>query len=66
MGKLITEATSTIDVIWGVEEIASVIGQSVNATSYMLRQRQIPARKVGDRWVVSRKKLIEFFAGDPV
>lgn len=56
--------TQTADVIWGAEEIASFIGQTVNATSYMLRQRQIPARKIGDRWVASRKKLTEFFNGE--
>ncbi|WGG58225.1 DNA-binding protein [Brucella intermedia] len=64
MLKPSTEDMQTADVIWGTEEIAAFIGQTVNATSYMLRQRQIPARKIGDRWVASRKKLNEFFAGE--
>ncbi len=53
-----------IDVIWGIEDIAKAIGQSFSATAYMLKMGHIPAKKVGDRWVASRKKLNEFFAGE--
>lgn len=55
-----------VDVIWGIGAIAEAIGQSFAATAYMLKQGHIPAKKVGDRWVASRKKLESFFAGDAV
>lgn len=53
-----------VDVIWGIEDISQAIGQSFAATAYMLKKGHIPARKVGERWVASRQKLIDFFAGD--
>jgi len=53
-----------IDVIWGIEDISQAIGQSFSATAYMLKMGHIPAKKVGDRWVASRKKLDEFFTGE--
>ena len=53
-----------IDVIWGIEDISKAIGQSFAATAYMLKKGHLPAKKVGDRWVASRKKLDEFFTGD--
>lgn len=52
-----------LDLIWGIGEIAAVIGISFAATAYMLREGQIPARKVGERWVASRERLNEFFSG---
>nr|WP_029924511.1 hypothetical protein [Ochrobactrum sp. UNC390CL2Tsu3S39] len=52
------------DIIWGIGEIAAAIGQSFAATAYMLKKGHIPARKVGERWVASRKKLNDFFMGD--
>ncbi len=52
------------DIIWGIGEIAEAIGQSFAATAYMLKKGHIPARKVGERWVASRKKLNDFFMGD--
>lgn len=53
-----------VDIIWGIGEIAEAIGQSFAATAYMLKKGHIPARKVGERWVASRKKLNDFFMGD--
>lgn len=58
------ENDQQIDVIWGIGDIAVAIGQSFAATAYMLKKGHIPAKKIGDRWVASRKKLNEFFAGD--
>jgi hypothetical protein len=52
------------DLIWGIDGISQAIGQSFAATAYMLGKKQLPAKKVGERWVVSRKKLDEFFTGD--
>lgn len=51
------------ELIWGIGEIATAIGQSFSATAYMLQQGQIPARKVGERWVAERGELLAFFKG---
>jgi len=58
-----SENKTALELIWGISEIAAVIGQSFAATAYMLKQGQIPARKVGDRWVIERGELIAFFKG---
>ncbi|WP_043061766.1 helix-turn-helix domain-containing protein [Brucella anthropi] len=57
------EHKTTLELIWGISEIAAVIGQSFAATAYMLKQGQIPAKKVGDRWVIERGELVAFFKG---
>lgn len=51
-----------LDLIWGAEAIAKVIGQTRRATYHMLEAGELPARQVGKRrWVASRKELEEFF-----
>ncbi|MBL0935533.1 MAG: DNA-binding protein [Rhizobiaceae bacterium] len=50
--------------VWGAEAIASLIGRSARATFYMLEKGELPARKVGGRWVAERSKLIAFFMED--
>ena len=50
------------DLIWGVEEIAEAIGREERATYHLLSKGQLPARKVGGRWVASRDRLMKFFA----
>lgn len=51
----------TIDLIWGADEIAKVIGRSSRVTFHLLSTGAIPARKIGGRWVIERSKLIAFF-----
>lgn len=55
--------SETFDLIWGINDIAIAIGQSFAATAYMLKQGQLPAKKIGDRWVIERGELIAFFKG---
>lgn len=50
-----------IDLIWEVAEIAKVIGRSPRQTFHLLSSGQLPARKVGGRWVAERGKLLSFF-----
>lgn len=50
-----------MDLIWEVAEIARMIGRSQRQTNHMLSTGQLPAKKVGGRWVVERSKLIAFF-----
>lgn len=53
-----------IDLVWGAEAIAKLIGRSTRATFYILDNGELPARKVGGRWVAERGQLIKFFVGD--
>lgn len=53
-----------LDLIWGVSAIARIIGRSDRQTFHLLSTGQIPARKVGDRWVIERSKLVAFFTGE--
>lgn len=59
-----SEHNENVDLLWEVEEIAKVISRTPRQTFHMLKNKQLPAKKVGGRWVASRKKLIEFFLGD--
>ncbi|RMI24228.1 hypothetical protein [Sinorhizobium meliloti] len=50
-----------IDLIWGVEAVAKIIGRTERQTFHLLSTGQLPAKKVGGRWVAERGKLIRFF-----
>lgn len=50
-----------MDLIWGAEEIAKIIDRSPRVTFHLLTTGAIPAKKVGNRWVAERSKLISFF-----
>lgn len=56
-----TEKAEQADLVWGGEEIARVIGRTARVTFSLLEKGELPAKKVGGRWVASRKKLIDFF-----
>ena len=59
------EATiQEMDLVWEVDEIARLIGRSHRQTNHMLAKGELPAKKVGGRWVASRAKLIAFFMED--
>ncbi|WP_165779363.1 DNA-binding protein [Rhizobium hidalgonense] len=53
--------SSSMDLVWGAAEIAKLIGRSPRATFHMLDGGELPAKKVGGRWVAERGKLIAFF-----
>ncbi|MBY3472070.1 helix-turn-helix domain-containing protein [Rhizobium laguerreae] len=55
---------NSIDLIWGAEAIAKLIGRSQRATFHMLDSGELPAKKVGGRWVAERSVLIRFFNGE--
>ncbi|MBU1313983.1 MAG: DNA-binding protein [Alphaproteobacteria bacterium] len=50
-----------MELIWGGEEIAKVIGRTARITFSLLEKGELPAKKVGGRWVAERSKLIAFF-----
>jgi hypothetical protein len=50
------------DLLYGVAAVASFIGESERRSLYLLESRQIPAGKLGQRWVASRSALREHYA----
>lgn len=62
IAKSATEPVEPLDLVWGAEAIALVIGQTRHATYHMLLDGALPAKQVGRRWVASRKELEAFFA----
>lgn len=55
------EREMNIDLVWEVEEIAKLIGRTRRQTFHMLKKGELPAKKVGGRWVAERNKLLSFF-----
>jgi hypothetical protein len=53
--------SETLDLIWGAEAIARLIGKTPRATLHLLERERIPATKRGGQWVISRKKLERWF-----
>lgn len=51
-----------IELIWEVDAIAKVIGRTARQTFHMLASGQLPAKKVGGRWVANRADLERFFS----
>lgn len=48
------------DIVWEAAGIGEVIGRTPRQVVHMLNMGLLPAKKVGGRWVASRKKLIAF------
>lgn len=57
----ITETNDPISLVWEVVEIAKLIGRTPRQTFHMLKNGELPAKKVGGRWVAERGQLIRFF-----
>lgn len=53
-----------LDLVWGIEAIARLIGRTERQTYHMLRTGNLPAKQVGNRWVAERGKLVAFFMED--
>lgn len=51
------------EILWGADEIAAVIHRSRRQTFAMLEKGQLPAKKVGGRWVAKRSELLAFLSG---
>ncbi|CAA0096921.1 Uncharacterised protein [Starkeya nomas] len=59
-----TADNSTADLVWGVKEIAKLLGRTERQTFHMLNSGHLPANKIGERWVASRKKLLAAVLGE--
>lgn len=56
-----SDTESKIELVWGGEAIAKLIGRTPRITFHLLEKGELPAKKVGGRWVAERSKLIAFF-----
>ena len=59
-----TEAPEQLGLVWGAAAIAALLGITERRAFHMLEAGTLPARKVGGRWVASRKKLEQHFEGE--
>ncbi|MDM9629518.1 DNA-binding protein [Rhizobium sp. S152] len=55
------ETSVELELVWEVDQIAKLIGRTHRQTNHLLAKGQLPAKKVGGRWVAERSKLIAFF-----
>lgn len=55
---------NSLDLIWGISAIARIIGRTDRQTFHMVSNGEIPAKKIGSRWVIERGKLIALFTGE--
>ncbi|RUU93327.1 DNA-binding protein [Mesorhizobium sp. M7A.F.Ca.MR.176.00.0.0] len=53
-----------LDLVWGIEGIAKLIGRTERQAYHMLTTGALPAKQVGNRWVIEKSKLIKFFMDD--
>lgn len=50
--------------LWGVEAIAPVVNRSERATYHLLNKKQLPAKKVGGKWVSTKRQLLMHLVGE--
>jgi hypothetical protein len=58
-----TLESEKVDILWGAEQIARAIGRNRQQTFYLLKRKELPAKKLGRFWVSSKKALREFAEG---
>ncbi|WSH22782.1 DNA-binding protein [Rhizobium ruizarguesonis] len=61
MKEITKDSAPPLELVWGAANIAKLIGRSQRATFHMLDSGELPAKKVGNRWVAERGKLVAFF-----
>ena len=49
----------TLDLVWGAKAISLLIGKTERATFHLLEKGDLPAKKIGKQWVVSRRAVAE-------
>ena len=54
------------DLIWEVPGIAKVIRRTNAATYHLLNKGELPAKKIGGKWVASRRRLLAHLMGEAV
>ena len=54
------ETDLSADLLKGVAEISEFLGEDERRTSYLCRNKSIPAFQIGTRWYARRSSLREF------
>ena len=49
--------------LWGVEAIGAEINRTPRQINHLCATKQIPADKIGGRWVTTRRRLRDHFNG---
>jgi hypothetical protein len=52
------------DIVWGATAIARVINRSPRQVFNLLEKGHLPAKRVGNRWCASRKRLLAALIGE--
>jgi len=52
------------DMVWGVAEIAKVIGKNERQTFYLVSKGLLPVQKTGRRYSGSRRRLLRAVTGE--
>lgn len=58
------DARNLDEPIWGVENFAKIINRTPRQTYHMLYAGQLPAKKIGERWVSTPRKLLNAIIGE--
>ena len=58
------EDSDRLDLVWGAEAIAKELNVTVRRAFYLLERGELPAKKVGGRWVAARRRLRSLFFDD--
>lgn len=59
------QESENLDLVWGVQAMADIIGRTYQQTYHMIQSGHLPiVKRIGERYVVSRQKLIAFFMED--
>lgn len=59
------DVNKSLDLIWGVEDIGKLIGRNYQQTYHLIATGKLPmVKQIGERYVVSRAKLVAFFLED--
>lgn len=53
---------SSSEFIWGASAIGKFLGLSTRQVYWMLENGQLPAKKIGDRWMTTKTALTEAMA----
>lgn len=56
--------TEDHDIVWGAGPIGEVVGLTAKQTYHLLEGGRLPAKKIGDRWVASRRRLLAVVTGE--
>ncbi|MCS4091858.1 DNA-binding protein [Rhizobium sp. BK176] len=62
--ELQTDSADLDAPIWGIENFAKIINRTQRATYHLVANGKLPANKIGDRYVSTRRKLLTAILGE--